>query len=458
MKNFMTRKRAKWIALMVGLLFMLITPHTAVVAQTSEITILKQQVRELQAQLEAVQKKLEAVDESVAQNAQAVAAAAEAVEEQGSESSFWDKTSLGGFGELHYNNWSAEDSGSENDNEEIDFHRFVLFFGHEFTERLRLLSEVEIEHVLAAGGEHEGPGEVKLEQAFIEYDFDAHNRARAGVFLLPIGIMNENHEPPTFYGVERNEVEKIIIPTGWSVGGIAYNYRSDRGLSFDLALHEGLKIEEHEDHGHADEEHDEEHADEGPGTAQIREARQNGAKAQADDLAVTGRVKYTGPGLELAAGLQYQSDVTQEGNDDIDDAILYEAHIDYSRGPFALRALYAGWDLDVASNSAIKANDYDQQDGWYIEPSFKMTPNFGVFARYEDVEGGRPVDEFEQWSVGFNYWLNENVVLKADFIDREHDNAADDDFNGFNLGMGFSWGDHGHGGHEHGAHEHGHEH
>jgi len=412
-----------------GCLFvLLIVPHTAM-AQTSEVEMLKQQMRALQAQLEAMQERLEAVDETVAQNTQAVEATAEAVESYDATPSFWDKTSMGGYGELHYNNLSAENSA--NDKEEIDFHRFVLFFGHEFTDQLRFFSEVELEHALAGDDK---PGEVELEQAFVEYDFNERNSARAGVFLLPIGIMNETHEPPTFYGVERNTVENVIIPTTWWAGGIGYTHRSDIGLTLDLALHEGLKMN--------------------PDSGRIRSGRQKTAEADADDLAVTGRIKYTGmPGLELAASLQYQSDPTQEGRDAIDDAILYEAHVVFNRGPFGLRALYAGWDLDVDSRipdpdnpgqripNPVKANDYDQQEGWYIEPSFRVASNFGVFARYEDVEGGRSRDEFEQWSVGFNFWLNEDAVLKADFVDREHDNAVDSgrDFDGFNLGVGYEF-------------------
>ena len=45
---------------------------------------------------------------------------------------------IGGYGELHYNNLNSK--------KEIDLHRFVLFFGHKFSGRIRFHSEVEIEH------------------------------------------------------------------------------------------------------------------------------------------------------------------------------------------------------------------------------------------------------------------------------------------------------------------------
>ena len=107
------------------------------------------------------------------------------------------------------------------------------------------------------------------------------------------------------------------------------------------------------------------------------------------------------------------------------------------RGRLGLRALYAQWDIDADG----AAEEYDDQKGWYIEPSFRMSESFGVFARYEDVEGGRSRDEFDQWTVGFNYWLNEDAVLKADYQEREHDNDGDEgrDFDGFNLGVGYQF-------------------
>ncbi|OUR68170.1 porin, partial [Cycloclasticus sp. 46_83_sub15_T18] len=118
-----------------------------------------------------------------------------------------DKTTIGGYGELHYNNLSGK--GGASDKDAIDFHRFVLFFGHEFSDDIRFFSELELEHSIAGDGKD---GEVELEQAYIDFDLNDQHTARAGLFLLPVGIINETHEPPTFYGTERNPVEKNIIP------------------------------------------------------------------------------------------------------------------------------------------------------------------------------------------------------------------------------------------------------
>jgi hypothetical protein len=112
--------------------------------------------------------------------------------------------SIGGYGEVHYNNL---DSGNE-----IDIHRFVVFLGHEFNQNLKFFSEVEIEHSIAGEGK---VGEVELEQAYVQWDYKPGHNGKAGVFLLPVGILNETHEPDTFYGVERNPVEKNWTQSGY---------------------------------------------------------------------------------------------------------------------------------------------------------------------------------------------------------------------------------------------------
>ena len=78
---------------------------------------------------------------------------------------------IGGYGELHYNNWDISDGTKKR---EIDFHRFVLFFGYDFTDSIRFHSELELEHSLAGDGK---PGEVELEQAYVEFDPEHGNQS-----------------------------------------------------------------------------------------------------------------------------------------------------------------------------------------------------------------------------------------------------------------------------------------
>ena len=325
------------------------------------------------------------------------------------------KTNIGGYGELHYNNVSS-DAGDE---KEIDFHRFVLFVNHEFTDRVRFFSELELEHSLAGDG---APGEVELEQAYVEYALTDATFARTGLFLLPLGILNETHEPTTFYGVERNDVESIIIPSTWWEAGAGLNGRLANGLSWDLGLHSGLAM-----------------PTTGGSAFRVRSGRQKVAEAIANDWAYTARLKYTGMrGLELAASYQYQADPSQVPGDGLDTGQLLTAHAIFQRGGFGLRALYAGWRFD---GFAVEAAGADEQDGWYVEPSYRLSEQWGVFARYEDVDAARDQDKFTQNAFGLNYWPVPGVVLKIDYRTRDHSLSAlaDEDFDAIGLGFGYSF-------------------
>ncbi len=372
---------------------------TAMAAQadtSADIEALKQQIAEQQAQLDALTESLE----SGSSNLPAWIA----------------DTSFGGYAELHYNNLDSE--SSEKDKVQMDLHRFVLFFGHRFTDSVRFFSEFEIEHTVAGEGKN---GEVEVEQAFIEWDYAQHHSAKAGVFLVPVGILNETHEPDTFYGVERNNVEKNIIPTTWWEGGVMGSGEIAQGFRYDLAVSSGLDLSN--------------------GKYKIRDGRQKASEADATDLAYTGRVTYNGiAGLSVGLSLIYQSDLLQgevvSGVEDLD-AQLAEVHVDWQQGAVGVRALYATWeindDIDQLSSGA------SEQSGWYVEPSYKVTPKLGVFARYSqwDNQAGDSADsEYEQMDAGINYWLVDTVALKADV---QKTNEPNNTVKGFNLGIGWSF-------------------
>lgn len=385
--------------------------------QQQEIERLKDQQNATDTKLEQTEVKIEATADAIEQGGQQVAA-----------SSRWSaKTQVGGYGEIHYNNLNnqSDEPGAKADKDEIDLHRFVLFFNHQFNDKTRLYSELEVEHSIAGDGK---AGEVELEQAFIEHDLADDHRLRAGVMLVPVGILNETHEPDTFYGVERNSVEKNIIPSTWWEAGIAFNGELAPGFGYDVSVGSGLGLDFAE------------------GDYKIRDGRQKVSKAKADAGSYTGRLKYTGvAGLELAATLQYQEDIYQDefvalsGNSEEIDALLYEVHAVYQRGGFNLRALYASWDID-SSIEDVKAGA-DEQEGWYIEPSYRIDSKWGVFARFSewDNTGGSSADsQYQQTDIGVNYWLAPTVVFKVDYQDQDAPQGKDE-FDGLNLGLGWSF-------------------
>jgi len=398
-----------------ALSFLLLSPVTYAHENNAEMLA---QLESLQQQINALKAQLEQNETQTAETDAKVEAVAEIIETGSPLVAEASKSSIGGYGELHYNNLSANDPS--HDLERIDFHRFVLFFGHEFNDKTRFYSEVEVEHALVADTGGDTPGEVEIEQAFIEFDLKRNLQARAGLFLIPVGILNETHEPPTFYGVERNDVENIIVPSTWWEAGAAVNGRWGSDWNWDLALTSGLQM-----------------PTTGSNAFRIRSGRQKVANAVASDGAITGRMRYLGiPGLQAALTVQYQFDPSQEANDGLDDGTLVEAHVDYQRGGFGLRALYARWDF---SGDAVEAADADTQTGWYIEPSYRLNRWIGIYTRYEEIEAARDRDNFNQWEVGLNWWPNDNVVIKFDYRDRSHDLLSENgrDFHGIDLGVGY---------------------
>ncbi len=109
---------------------------------------------------------------------------------------------IGGYGQIDYNQPFGE---NQLNNGNLDVHRMVLLVGYHFTDRLQMITEIEFEHVK----------EVYVEQAFINYRLNDFMNLRGGLLLIPMGIVNEYHEPPTFNGVERPNVDKYIVPTTW---------------------------------------------------------------------------------------------------------------------------------------------------------------------------------------------------------------------------------------------------
>ncbi len=409
-------------------------------AQQIELDRLKQE-------LEATRTQTRIVETQALENSELIEAVGEVIDQPGrlAGGSWADRTSIGAYGEMLYNHETSSSSSKE-----LDIQRFVIFIGHEFNENLRFFSELEIEHSFT-NDDARSPGAVELEQAFLEWDYSRNHRVLAGMHLVPIGILNETHEPNTFFGVERNRIESRIIPTTYRVNGVKFAGQLGGGFSYDLGIHEGLFFES----GHGSE-------------LAIRDSRQNGARAEMDSLGYTGRLRYTGvPGLELGLTLHYQSDMTQDastrGNigreglidvfgNTVDglDGLLTEAHIVYQSGRIGLRALWAEWDIDsriesVANNDlSVNGLGRERQYGYYVEPSYRFNENFGAFYRFERTNeragsnSGAAIDSATSRSlVGFNYWLTDNAVVKLDY--QFEDDDKDRDLDGFNIGIGWQF-------------------
>jgi Phosphate-selective porin O and P len=339
-------------------------------------------------------------------------------------------TSIFGYGELNYNRYRDPDHTTR-----ADLRRFVIGVGHRFSDQLTFNSELELEHGVVSKDDE---GELELEQAYLNYRFTDVVNAKGGLFLIPLGILNETHEPPTYYGVERNEIETRIIPTTWRELGAGVHGAMTQGLRYDIGITTGF------DAGKLDD----------PSTG-IRSAHQEGSLANAHDLSVYGALNYRAPGLLLGGGY-FTGNTGQNGQSNsalkgvAARLALWDVHAKYSAAGFDLQALYAAGTLGDADKVTAATGIAAPKSfkGWYTQAAYHLYRrgdlDFAPFVRYERYEIHQQEDpangvfqdpnNFERvTTVGFNLQVHPQVVIKSD-IQSYH---TDRNKSRFNIGLGY---------------------
>ena len=213
----------------------------AVEAGNSTEQRLEQQVEQMQQQLDAMKAQLpelKAQNQSLAaqqQTAQAQQAAAQAqlaaAQPSGGVS---DNLSLWGYGEIYYTRPTHDGALTQ-----FDLARAVFGIGYRFDDRTVFNSEYEVEHAVSSADD---VGEFEVEQFYVDHQLSELASIKAGLFLIPVGLLNEHHEPTNFYGVQRNFVETLIIPSTWREGGVALHGSTQGGLSWDVGVTSGLNL------------------------------------------------------------------------------------------------------------------------------------------------------------------------------------------------------------------------
>lgn len=346
--------------------------------------------------------------------------------------------SIGGYGEAMYQHYTGDKGTSVNN---ADMERMVLYAGYKFSDRILFNSEIEFEHATTGEGSEER-GEVSVEFAALDFFMNRYANARAGLVLMPMGFINTIHEPLFYFGNHRPVVEQAIIPSTWREMGAGLFGQLTDEISYTTYAVNGLNAQNFSSDG-------------------IREGRQAGSQAKAEDFAWVGRVDYTPQqltGLSLGGSAYLgQSGQNLRVAGQAVNALtqLYEGHVQWKYRGLELRALGSwGHIADAALLSQALGNGVIGQDnyGWYTEIGYDVLPwivsdtsqylaPFYRYERYDTLAGVASgfLDDpsKDRWihQFGVQYKPIANVVIKADYRDfHSNGGSIPDDFN---LGVGF---------------------
>jgi len=340
-----------------------------------------------------------------------------------------ETTTVGGYGELHYNEPDGAARGT------LDFHRFVLYLGHSFNEHLGFKSEIEIEHTKLEGGQG---GELAIEQAYLDWHFCERIGLKAGIILPPVGIINQIHEPPTFNGVERPNVDLFVIPTTWRESGAGIYGTLSEGVSYQLYVVAGLLAKNF------------------TGEEGIYEGKQEAFESSPQNPSLTGRLSYV-PMPELKLGGSFFAGNTTDGDSAAGSGtlVLISGDVQYSRDQFTLRAEGTLESIGDAGkiNAAFGSDVADQIYGFYNEGAYDVIPwlaaesnqSLSPFLRYEKYNTQAKVTGFtaiplydrNNITIGATFKPTYNTAFKIDY--QFFNNAADANTKQFNAGIGYSF-------------------
>ena len=335
--------------------------------------------------------------------------------------------SIGGYGEITYNNIEGKSTPAE-----IDVQRLVILFAYKFDDRTSFVTEIEYEHVK----------EVYVEQAFVNYAVADGVNLRGGLMLVPMGIVNEYHEPTTFNGVERPSLDSKVVPTTWREMGIGVSGRiNSASVRYQAYLMNGF-LSYGESHKLR-------------GSDGLRKGRQKGAESVGSDANFASRIEYYGlPKLKL--GVSYYAGNTQTTAPELSDTQvgLSMLGLDYryvngrlsSRGQFISASLKDTEAYNLAGDKDLGS----AMGGYYVEGAYNLLPldsrqKLDLFLRYENFNTHQKTagdlianDAFhrKETTFGLSYHLANGAVFKADYQSKGTAVQDSDAIGQFNIGLG----------------------
>ncbi len=347
--------------------------------------------------------------------------------------------SFGGYGEMLYENFdkTADDGTASGKTDQLDFLRAILYAGYKFSDNVVFNSEIEFEHATTANS----VGEVSVEFAYLDFLVRPEFNVRAGMVLLPVGFLNELHEPTAFLGARRPQVEQRLIPTTWRENGAGvfgdagdFTYRAYIVNGFDSSKFTA---------------------------SGVRDARQKGAKAKAEDFAIVGRLDWHPvEGILLGASV-YSGDSGQgrtvAGQEISGNVTMTELHAEWKYRGLMTRALWTSTSIDDAAlvNQAngLTGNKSigEEQDGWYAEVGYDVTSVFPMgqsslipYFRYEEFNtqkevptgfAANPANEVEISTLGIAWKPIPQAVIKFDY--QNIDDGANKGVDQVNAALGY---------------------
>ncbi len=327
------------------------------------------------------------------------------------------KTVLSGYGSAFYQRDFNQKTAA------VRLERAILFIGHQFNSKITFFSEMELENAKVDGG---SGAEIAMEQAFLKFNLSSTKYITAGLFIPRIGLLNENHLPVNFNGVERPLVEQFIIPATWRELGIGFYGRSKKlPLNYSIAVLNGLNASAFV-HGNG-----------------IREGRFEGKNATANNIAITASIQYYYKDFtfQLSGYMGGTNGLNKRGSDSLGlssgafgmPLYLTEANIRYSKNGWNIRALaaYIAFPNAADINKAAANNISNSMYGMYAEVAYNLfqqksklaNQQLNAFTRFEmfDLNAAIPNNAIYDGTVkqshvivGLSYLPIPNVVIKAD--------------------------------------------
>jgi len=368
---------------------------------------------------------------------------------------------LWGYGEVYYTHPVNDARDTQ-----FDLARAVFGIGYRLDERTDFNSEYEVEHAVASATDK---GEFEVEQFYIDRQLSDWVGVRAGLFLMPFGLLNEHHEPTAFYGVQRNFVETLVIPSTWREGGIGLHgstpvgLRWDAGVTTDQDLSGWNPNPENPQYRTALELEDND-------VAPLQATHQELQLANARHLAQYVSLNYDGvPGLNAGAAIFTGKAAVPTVPAGLPDqrVTLWETHLRWTPGAADLSAVYAHGQISNTAtynlNNAGASNPMPAQFlGYFVQGAYTVWQHggyrFSPFVRWEHYDLGAqfqgiapgftsvpigpaadgrpwPQPHDQLWTLGTSLFLNPHLVLKADY---QHFDV-NRDFTRFDLGLGLSF-------------------